>query len=137
MSDVYEFRKQYLDRVTDFVLMRFKFVSEPVAQYIACLSGLESFFGTSQLAFDCNNFTGMKLPKFRLSTALGERRGHAYYSSFECCIVDLFYYFQYAGLNQSHFKDLALFVRKFKTTKYNPNPDYYGRIMSLKTQYYG
>lgn len=137
MEKVDEFRKEFLDRVKDFILERFKFVSEPVAQYIACLSGLESFFGTSQIAYDCNNFIGMKFPHTRLSTALGERRDHAYYSSFESCISDFFYWCQYAGMTQAHFKTVSGFVRKFRTTKYNPNPEYCNRIMSLKTQYYG
>lgn len=132
-----EERKAYLDRVYDFIRMRFVFVDPEVAKWIACLSGLESFFGTSQIAFDCHNFIGMKFPHTRLSTALGERRDHAYYSSFESCICDFFYWCQYAGMNQNHFQTLNGFIRKFRTTKYNPNPEYCNRISNLKIQYYG
>ena len=132
-----EERKSYLDRVYDFIRFRFKFVSPEVAKWIACLSGLESFFGTSQIASDCKNFFGMKLPNVRISTALGERRGHAYYSSFESSVFDFFYWCQYAGMIQGDFKTLDGFICKFRLTKYNPNSEYCGRISNLKEQYYG
>ena len=132
-----EQRKAYLARVYDYIRVRFRFVSPEVAEWIACLSGLESSFGTSAIAIDCNNYIGMKYPRVRLSTAIDERRGHAYYSSFESCVCDFFYWCMYAGMNQSHFLSLEGFLRKFRAAKYNPNPEYCNRVNLIKDQYYG
>lgn len=132
-----EERKSYLDRVYDFIRKHFKFVSPEVAEWIACLSGLESAFGTSYIAEVCNNFIGMKFPKVRISTALSERLEHAYYSSFESCICDFFFWCQFVGMRPSDFKTLDAFIRKFRATKYNLNPEYINCISNLKEHYYG
>jgi flagellum-specific peptidoglycan hydrolase FlgJ len=49
---------------------------------------LESANGTSKIFKENNNLFGMKLPKFRPTTALGEKNNHSYYSHWRQSVVD-------------------------------------------------
>jgi uncharacterized FlgJ-related protein len=49
---------------------------------------LESANGTSKVFKENNNLFGMKLPKFRPTTALGEKNNHSYYSHWRQSVVD-------------------------------------------------
>lgn len=129
-------KKEFLNRIESFVLKRFPFVSVPVARFIACLSALESDFGRSRIALENHNLIGMKVPFVRLSTCIGMNRDHAVYPSDECCLCDLFYWFQWHKMDQENFKTLTGFLRKFKGCNYNPSSDYVDIIINLKNQYY-
>jgi flagellum-specific peptidoglycan hydrolase FlgJ len=49
---------------------------------------LESANGSSKVFKENNNLFGMKLPKFRPTTALGEKNNHSYYSHWRQSVVD-------------------------------------------------
>lgn len=129
-------KKEFLDRVESFVVKRFPFVSVPVARFIACLAAIESDFGGSKIALENHNLVGMKVPKFRLSTCIGENRGHAVYPSDESCICDFFYWLQYNRFCQGNFRTLKGFLLHFKKCNYNPSSSYVDYILNLKNQYY-
>lgn len=48
---------------------------------------LESGF-QSELAVKANNLIGMKLPRKRITTAIGEYKGYAVYGSWKDCVID-------------------------------------------------
>lgn len=129
--------KLFLQNVESYIRERFVFVSIPVAQFIACLAGLESNFGNSNIALENHNIVGMKYPHVRLSTCNGENRGHASYSRWELSIIDFFYWCQYNGFTKKNFVSLTSFVNKFKKSFYNPSPFYCDKVNQIKLQYYG
>lgn len=49
---------------------------------------LESANGTSKMFRENNNLFGMKLPKVRPTTALGEKNNHSYYSHWRQSVID-------------------------------------------------
>lgn len=49
---------------------------------------LESANGSSRIFRENNNLFGMKLPKFRPTTALGEKNNHSYYSHWRQSVID-------------------------------------------------
>ena len=49
---------------------------------------LESGGFKSELAIKANNLIGMRIPKKRLTTAVGEYKGYAVYNSWKDCVVD-------------------------------------------------
>ena len=132
-----EKNKAFLERVSLFISQRFTFVCPEVAHFIASISALESDFGQSAISQDNTNFFGMKFPKVRLSTAIGENRGHSVYPSFGASVCDFFYWLQYFGFSQKHFRDLKVFKSKFFRSPYNTHLSYQFRVESIYNQYYG
>lgn len=127
---------QFICEMRDDILSRFIFVSEDIAIFIACLSALETSYGLSLVYKENHNLFGMKLPKVRLSCAIGENRGHAKYSSDMASICDFFYWLQFNGFNQNHLKGkFDSFVKKFRTTSYNPSYSYTDTILKIMSNF--
>ena len=106
--------------------------SADVRDFIICQFALESNFGKSRLAHDCNNYCGMRYPRVRISSIceLDDRSGFAKYPDIYHCIADYFLCLQYHRPissdweNLNHFKS---FIKKF----YCPEKDYLERITNL------
>lgn len=118
--------------VSNLIKNRYVYINSDVADFIACQFALESAYGTSRLARESFNISGMKVPHVRLSTSVADDNGFAVYSSFNSCICDFFYWLQYNGFNQSHLKcDLSVYLAKFSKLNYCPDHDYIKNINSI------
>ena len=72
------------DRVlTKFFELR---IEHPYIVYAQAIVESNNF--TSSIFLENNNMFGMKMPQNRLTTAIGIRKGHAIYSTWEDCIID-------------------------------------------------
>lgn len=94
-----------------------------VAQY-----KLESACGTSDIAIENNNLFGMKVARLRPTTAVGERRGHAYYESWEECVTD---YALWQTQNAGKIRDSAEYLILLDAI-YAEVPDYVKRLKNVK-----
>lgn len=62
---------------------------------------LESANGTSDIFKNGNNLFGLKVPRYRATTALGTRNNHAYYSHWRQSILDYAFFCTYS-MNQEN-----------------------------------
>lgn len=53
---------------------------------------LESGYFTSAIFLENNNMFGMKCARRRMTTHQGERRGHAYFATWQDCVMDYAYF---------------------------------------------
>lgn len=72
---------------------------------------------TSDILKENNNLFGMKMPRVRKTTAIGENRGHAKYENIEASIDDLVLWFDFhKGLPE--FQDTESFIEWLKSKGY-------------------
>ena len=69
---------------------------------------LESSYLKSNIFKTNNNMLGMKMPKQRRTTAIGEKNGFAYYRNWKDCVLDYLLYQQkyYADDNEDYYEFL-------------------------------
>lgn len=118
------------------ILDRFSYVNPEIATFIACLSALETSYGLSRVFEENHNLFGMKFPKVRLTSAIGESRGHAKYSSQVSSICDFFYWLQFNGFRQKNLKGkLESFIIEFRKSPYNPSYSYVDTIIKIMSNF--
>jgi uncharacterized FlgJ-related protein len=124
--------KFYNDNLLNFDWVR---CSEDVKDFIICQFALESQFGKSRLAHDCNNYCGMRYPRVRIATSceIDEKSGFAKYPSIYYCIIDYFLALQYHRPFREDLEDVEKFKR-FISKFYCPERDYIERITKLFNQ---
>jgi uncharacterized FlgJ-related protein len=71
---------------------------------------------SSPVFYENMNLFGMKMPRKRVTYAIGVNRGHAVYNSYEECIQDYVIYLQTVSIK--HAKDPVEFVRQLHKKKY-------------------
>lgn len=126
----------WIKNISDWIIDRFNYVNPEIANFIGCQCALESAFGKSTIAIENHNILGMKLPKVRLSTAIGENRGHAVYPSIYSCLCDFFYWLQWNRFTKSDLsKDLISYLRKFRRCGYCPSSEYINKINLIYQQF--
>lgn len=106
-------------------LDRYRFVSIDVVNWIFCQSYLETGNFSSKIYSENGNLFGMKLPKVRITTAIKENLGHAFYRSYIDSIDDYMLWCVANDFIRLDFTRLDRFVSKFKSTSYNPKMDSY------------
>jgi uncharacterized FlgJ-related protein len=80
---------------------------------------------TSEIFKDNNNMFGMKLPKQRKTTAIGEKHGHATYNSIEENIEDMRLYFNAKKISPT-FNTVDSYINKIREKNYfESDPDEY------------
>lgn len=109
--------------------------NENVAFFIACQFALESAFGTSSLAEEAHNISGMKMPSVRHSLACGQYGLFASYPSWRFCVDDFFLRNAYFRFTDVSYSSIGLYTRELARSKYCPEPDYVDKIMSIFEQY--
>lgn len=119
----------------DYIRNSYLFVNKDVAIWIACQFALESSYGTSVIAVENNNISGMKQPLVRLSTCVGEFYGHAVYTSWMSCIYDYFLWCQYYEFTQDIFNDIKRFKTKLSKCSYCPSSDYVNSVSRVYDSY--
>jgi len=87
------------------------------ARYIFAQAAHETGNFTSDIFKNNNNLFGMKLPRVRNTTAIGERKGHAIYRSTIDSIKDFKIYFKASKLMQT-FTSPGAYVKALKERKY-------------------
>lgn len=129
----------YKDYVTYFMalLIREGF-SESMAKLIVAQAGFETGNFTSTIFLENKNLFGMKLPKIRKTTAIGEARGHAVYKSWEDSIKDYWLYNKALGY-LSNYSTVVNFVRALVQKKYfEAKPEDYQRgVETYYKKYFG
>lgn len=107
-----------------------------VALFIACQFALESDFGCSRLARECNNISGMRSPSLRLTLDVYHASGEfAVFYSWSECISDYFLWLAWNHFNLDDFQDLNKFKRKLVSCGYCPENDYINRINKIYLQF--
>lgn len=115
-------------------------ISSNVALFIASQFALESNYGRSRLALECNNYTGMRTPLIRLSNALNfgissPKDEFAKYASFKDCVFDYILWIQFHRPLRVYFENLDSYIAFLKKAKYCPTSDYTLRIMRVCHDY--
>ena len=101
--------------------------TEEMSKLITAQAGFETGNFTSVIFKENNNLFGMKLPKVRKTTAIGENRGHAVYKTIEDCIKDYWLYNRALGY-LSEYSSVINFVRALVQKKYfEAKPEEYQR----------
>ena len=89
---------------------------------------LETGGFTSKIFLENHNLFGMKLPYKRKTTALGKKRGHAYYSNWVDSVRDMILYQKYY---QNAIKRSYNYY-SFLENRYAEDPKYINKLKSLK-----
>jgi hypothetical protein len=129
----------YRDYVPYFLaLLQKEGFSLEMAKLIVAQAGFETGNFTSVIFKENNNLFGMKLPRIRKTTAIGENRGHAVYKSWEDCIKDYWLYSKALGY-LSHYSNVVNFVRALVQKKYfEAKPEDYQRgVETYYKKYFG
>lgn len=121
----------YVNEISAQIRYFFKCVPFVVCDFIACQSALETDFGSSKICKENCNLFGMKNPVLRLTTSIGENRGHALYTSRFESIADYFLWLQWSKFNQSVLRDLDRFKVQLSRSSFNPNPDYVDSVNNV------
>lgn len=122
----------WIKSISDWIVERFTYVNPDIALFIACQCAMESSYGKSVVALENYNIIGMKLPKNRLTCAIGEKHGHACYSNVYCSVMDFFYWLQWHGFNQRDLKkSLETYLKRFSVLGYCPSDNYINSIQSI------
>lgn len=124
------------------ISLKFPFFSQEVSLFIACQFALESNYGSSRLATECNNYCGMKSPRVRFSTEIypylsSDVHGDyfAEYDSIDDCVTDYVIWLAFSRFTQRDMSDVQLFCNKLKRSGYCPEPDYITRIFVIYRQF--
>lgn len=126
---------EYVDDIARQLMFVCSHMTFEVSKFIACQSALESSFGQSHIAKENHNIFGMKLPVKRITNAVKENRGHAYYLTVFNSIVDYVFWLQYNHFTQKDIADLSRFITKLEAAKYCPSASYIQTIVSLLNQF--
>jgi len=112
--------------------------NESMSKLIVAQAGFETGNFTSDIFRYNNNLFGMKLPKIRKTTAIGEARGHAVYKSWEDSIKDYWLYSKALGY-LSNYSSVVNFVRALVQKKYfEAKPEDYQRgVETYYKKYFG
>ena len=110
-------------------------VSHDVAQFIAAQSCLETGFGTSNIYRENHNLFGMKVPSKRITTCIGNNRGHASYYNEIASLFDYWLWLVYFNFDSGHLSDVSKFSKKLASTPFNPNGLYCEKVMSIYNTY--
>lgn len=127
----------YKDYVPYFksLLIREGFTDE-MAKMIVAQAGFETGNFTSAIFLENKNLFGMKLPKIRKTTAIGEARGHAVYKSYEDSIKDYWLYSKALGY-LSTYSSIVNWVRALVQKKYfEAKPEEYQRGIEIYYEKY-
>lgn len=108
-----------------------EFASLEVIQFIVAQVCLETGYLESSICRVNNNMFGMKVPKKRVSLALGEQNGHAFYDTMKDSFSDYLLWLQFNGFDQSDLKDFNKFVAKFRNTGFNPSENYADTVIKI------
>lgn len=89
-----------------------------VAQYFAAIAAHETGNFTSDVYRENHNLFGMRLPKQRDTTAIGENRGYAVYNEDSDSIKDLLLWFAYSNTDPGKFDSPDAIVKFMKEKGY-------------------
>jgi len=119
------------------LLIREGFTDE-MSKMIVAQAGFETGNFTSAIFLENKNLFGMKLPKIRKTTAIGEARGHAVYKSWEDSIKDYWLYSKALGYLSSY-SSIVNWVRALVQKKYfEAKPEEYQRgVETYYKKYFG
>ena len=110
--------------------------NDEMAKMIIAQAGFETGNFSSAIFLENKNLFGMKLPKIRKTTAIGEARGHAVYKSWEDSIKDYWLYSKALGY-LSAYSSIVNFVRALVQKKYfEAKPEEYQRGVELYYEKY-
>lgn len=141
------------DRQRDFILhtsfyLKAYNIPEEVAQFMACQFALESGYGSSALAQDYNNITGMRVCYMRPSNQLNyhdeKKTSFGQYLSKTECLDDFVLWLSYQRCNRSDYTSIKSYCALLIRTKYceekgrsiNPETsEYIKRIKSIYNQF--
>ena len=117
------------------LLIREGFTDE-MAKLITAQAGFETGNFTSVIFKENNNLFGMKLPRVRKTTAIGENRGHAVYKNLEDSIKDYWLYSKALGYLASY-SSIVNWVRALVQKKYfEAKPEDYQKGVEFYYQKY-
>lgn len=98
-------------------LLRANGFTDEMSRMIFAQAAHETGNFTSDIFKENNNLFGMKMPRVRKTTAIGENRGHAVYKSVEDSVKD--YWLYNRALNYlAQYSSVASFVRAMALKKY-------------------
>ncbi len=89
-----------------------------LCKYLVAQAAHETANFTSKIFKLNNNLFGMKLPKVRLTTAIGEKYGHAVFKSLEDSAEDMAFYLAANRMNFIKYKSLDEYIEDLKSRKY-------------------
>lgn len=112
--------------------------TETMSKLITAQAGFETGNFTSVIFKENNNLFGMKLPKVRKTTAIGENRGHAVYRTIEDSVKDYWLYSRALGF-LSEYSSVVNFIRALVQKKYfEAKPEDYQRGVEIYyNKYFG
>lgn len=124
----------FINKIRSILVSRYHFVDD-VASFIACQFALESDYGKSFIAKHDNNYSGMKVPRVRISVALNfnSNSSFAQYNSLDDCIYDYILWLQYQRPTRHELETIHLLFGYFRI--YCPEKDYIDRINSIYKQF--
>lgn len=88
-----------------------------MSRFLTAQAAHETANFTSSIFKENNNLFGMKRPVIRQTTAIGENKGHAVYSSIEDSIKDMALYFKRRGY-LSNYSTVGAYVKELKAKSY-------------------
>ena len=89
---------------------------------------LETGFFTSEVFLENNNLFGMKLPRVRRTTAIGENRGHAVYETWMDSVDDYILWYNYMTRNRVY----TNYFDFLRDVGYAEDPYYLRKLLILK-----
>jgi hypothetical protein len=116
---------QYLTPNDENVLFWLKYFEVEEPEIVLCQVKLESNNYQSPIFIANNNCLGMKLPKQRSTTAIGEDRGHAVYSSWISCLED------YATWQKTYYDGKMDYYQFLIKSGYAQDSSYTNKIKSI------
>lgn len=128
-------QKSYISN-TLFLLKNTGWFSEDVALFLACLSALETGYGTSVAYLTYSNLFGMSHAVVR--PTCGVKLAGKDYAGFECeldCVSDFAVWCAWNGIRQKSLHDADLFLTAMSNTGYNPRKSYYPTIVKIYNEY--
>jgi hypothetical protein len=99
------------------------------AEYTIKQIYLESGHLKSSLCLENNNLTGMKHPRVRQTTSLGQKNGYAYYENWIQCVKDLYLWRKENNLIGASERTLLKILKK----KYAEDPNYTRKLATIAT----
>ncbi len=132
--DYYKERKEQLrdlefsyDRLREYLILR----NVPNREIIVAQAMLETGLFMSSIFYENNNLFGMKLPKVRETTAIGENRGHAVYSDWVNSVDDYILWYKYVTRNKVYID----YLQFLSDIGYAEDPEYLIKLLILKNSY--
>lgn len=119
-----------------FFLEQSGWFSEDVALFLACLSALETGYGTSEAYRTYYNLFGMSHAVLR--PTCGVNLPGKDYAGFDCeldSVSDFVVWCAWNGIGQKSLHDVDLFLTAMSNTGYNPRKSYYPTIVKIYNEY--